>query len=407
MPSRVPLPWRRRSFRALAVACGVVLSEVVLCGGALFAQAPLAPDGRRGFGAQTPVNEVLAVVRSNAEPERAFRNELDSLASEIKVLAALARQSYEQAQYFELLEPLEERSIDLLHQRFAKLDADPLPSLTPGGARARSLASMLLDTRFRVRARVLDGCEAELSELERGLRVLRAATDGFVLLTQAQASNVTARVDLAASLLRAIRNDLRALREAGGISEVDPALVERLLEAARASEGEGVRRAHVQRERDSSVRFAELMASALFTTRLRPQIEQQLQWRDSVVREARPFAEQAERALPESDATAPPDPKLAALGKSDRIRHAGYLAAQAAELDPLAEGPAWIVAHAAEFQYGTLESRAWYDRYLALRRIRSHDHRTYAERKLTPREAEALEAVQRGLVPGQPRVRGF
>lgn len=371
------------------------------------ADVQLAPDGRRGFGSQTPVSEVLAVVRSSADSERAFLSELDNLASEIKVLVALARQSYEQAKYFDLLDALEDHSIDLLHARFASLDADPLPTLTLGGAKSRALASMLLDTRFRVRGQVLAGCEFELSELERGLRVLRGATEGFVLLTQAQASNITARVDLAASLLRAVRNDLRALRESSGGSEVDPALVARLLEEANASEGEGVRRARVLAERDAALRLAELMASALFTTRLRPQIEQQLKWRDSVVREAQPLAQQAERALPESDASAAPDPQLSALSKSDRIRRAGYFAAQAAELDPLAEGPAWIVAHASEFQFGLIESRPWYDRYLALRRIRSHDHRTYAGRKLNAREVEALEAAQRGLLPGQPRLRGL
>ncbi len=388
--------------RALAVGVAVWSALSVA-----FAQAPQAPDGRRGFGVHTPVNDVLSLVRSNAEPERAFMAELDGLTSEIKVLVALARHSYEQAHYFDLLQARDERSVDLLHARFAELDADPLPVLQAGGPMARALASMLLDTRFRVRAQVLGGCEAELGELERGLRVLRAATDGFVLLSQAQSSNITARVDLAAAVLRAVRNDLRALRESSGGSELDPAAVDRLLELARSSEGEGVRRAGVVRQRESALRMQQLMASALFSTRLRPQLAPTIAWRDDLLREARDLAAQAERALPEADASAPPDPQLAALSKSERIRRAGALARQAAEFDPLADDAVWIVAHAAEFQFGLLESRPWYDRYLALRRIRSHDHRSYQERKLTARESEALEAVQRGLVPGDPRMRGL
>ncbi len=391
-----------RMRRALHV--GVALWGVL---SAAFAQAPLAPDGRRGFGGQTPVNDVLSVVRSNAEPDRAFRAELDGLTSEIKVLVALARHGYEEAHYFDLLSPFEERSLDVLHARFTELDADPLPVLESGGPAARALGSMVLDTRFRVRAQVLAGCEAELRELERGLRVLRAATDGFVLLSQAQASNITTRVDLAAAVLRAVRNDLRALRELTGGSELDSTALDRLLELARSSEGEGVRRAGVMRQREAALQRQELMASALFSTRLRPQLASTIAWRDELLRESKLLAQQAERALPEADAGSPPDPQLTALSKSERVRRAGALALQAVDFDPLAEDAVWIVAHAAEFQFGLLESRPWYDRYLALRRIRSHDHRSYQERKLTPREKEALEAVQRGLVPGDPRTRGL
>jgi hypothetical protein len=368
---------------------------------------PLAPDGRRGFGAQTAVNDVLAAVRSNAEPERAFRNELDNLASEIKVLTALARQQYEQAHYFDVLELQEEHGLDVLHARFAILDADPLPVLSNGGPKARALAAMMLDTRFRVRAQVLEDVELELRELEQGLRVLRAATDGYVLFSQNEMSNVTTRIDTSASLLRAVRNDLRALREQSGPTEVDPALLERILAATKASEGEGVRRALIDREREQARKLQALMASALFTTRLRPQLLTTLIWRAGILEESRKLVEEAERALPEHDAKAPPDPKLAELSKSDRIRRAGYIALQAMQQNPLDETGAWLVAHAAEFQYGLLESRPWYDRYLALRRIRFHDHRTYADRKLSARELEALEAVQREIVPGQPRQRGL
>lgn len=366
-----------------------------------------APDGRRGFGTQTPVNDVLRVVRAQSEADRAFVHEIDNLASEIKVLVALTRQQYEQAKYFDLLELAEERSLDLLHERFAQLDEAPLPTLEAGGGRARALAAMIVDTRFRVRAGVLTGCELELRELERSLAVLRAATDGYVLLTQAECSNVAARADLSASLLRAVRNDLRALRQQSGPAEVDADLVERILEAAKANEGEGVRRAAVLRERDETRRLESLMSTALFSTRLRPQVAELLTWRARILREASVLATQAERALPQSDAKWPPDEELAAMTKTDRVRKAGFTALQAAQLDPLEENAVWIAAHCSEFLYGLLESRPWYDRYLALRRIRSHDHRTYADRRLTPHETEALGVVQRSILPGQPPARGL
>lgn len=392
-------PWRRQCLTALA-CLGTALV-------ALASDSPRAPDGRRGFGPQTPVNDVLSVVRSNAEPERSFVHELDSLASEIKVLAALTKQQYDQAKYFDLLAFDEEHSLDLLHARFAELDEAPLPTLAAGGPKARALAAMLLDTRFRVRAAILSDCELDLRELERGLAVLRAATDGYVVLSQNESTNVVTRIDVAASVLRAVRNDLRALREQTASSDVDPALVDRILEDAGASEGEGVRRAAVLRERDASRRLEAMMSSALFTSRLRAQIVDLLEWRVRLLAEAQEQVAKAERTLPEADANKPPPAELAGMSKSERIRKAGFVALQAAQSDPLDERAVWIVGHSSEFLYGMLESRPWFDRYLALRRIRSHDHRTYAERKLSPRELEALEVVQRELLPGQPRQRGL
>ena len=43
-----------------------------------------------------------------------------------------------------------------------------------------------------------------------------------------------------------------------------------------------------------------------------------------------------------------------------------------------------------------VRSRPWFDRYLALRGIRAHDHRTYQGRKLEPDEQTALDEVQHG-----------
>lgn len=387
--------------------CLIVLTCLGATLVALANDTPRAPDGRRGFGAQTPVNDVLSVVRSNAEPERAFLAELDNLATEIKVLAALTKQQYDQAHYFDLLAFDEEHSLDLLHARFKALDESPLATLAAGGPQARALAAMLLDTRFRVRAEVLSGCELELRELERGLAVLRGATDGYVVLTQSESTNVVTRVDAAASVLRAVRNDLRALREQAAPSDVDAALVDRILEQAAASEGEGVRRSAVLRERDESRRLQAMMSSALFTTRLRPQIAEVLTWRDRLLLEAKELVEKAELTLPEADGDKPAPPEVAGLSKSDRVRKAGFVALQAAQSDPLDERAVWIVGHSSEFLYGMLESRPWFDRYLALRRIRAHDHRTYAERKLSPRELEALEVVQRTFLPGQPRQSGL
>lgn len=366
----------------------------------------LAPDGRRGLGALTPLNELLAVLRSNAEPDRTFKLELDTLVSDLKLQLDQLRTAYEQAQVFDLLAPGDPRSLDALHARFEELAEDPLPTLAAGGKRAAALAQLLLDARMRVRARALGDAELELLELENGLRALRAATDGFATFTQVEANNIAARVDLAASWLRALRNDLAALRvpsDARAPSEQ----IAQLLAVAAASEGEGVRRANVERSCEPPRKLAELMGASLFTTRLAPTVESLVQWRAELLSAAAPLVERAERALPEADRNAPPDAALAALSKSERVRRSGQLAFEALQHDPLDERAVWLMAHASEFHYGLLQSRPWYDRYLALRRIRSHDHRSYQGRKLDPRESEALEAVQRQVLPDPQRPRGF
>lgn len=366
----------------------------------------LAPDGRRGLGALTPLNELLSLLRSNAEPDRAFKLELDTLVSDLKLQLDQVRTAYEQAQLFELLAPGDPRGLDALHARFEELAEDPLPTLAAGGKRATALAQVLLDARMQVRARALGDAELELVELENGLRVLRAATDGFATFTQVEASNIAARIDLSASWLRALRNDLAALRVPSDV-RAHSEQVAQLLSFAAASEGEGVRRANVERLCEPQRKLAELMGASLFTTRLAPSVESLVHWRAELLRAAAPLVERAERALPEADRNAPPDATLAALSKSERVRRSGQLAFEALQHDPLDERAVWLMAHASEFHYGLLQSRPWYDRYLALRRIRSHDHRSYQGRKLDPRETEALQAVQRQLVPDPQRPRGL
>ena len=96
---------------------------------------------------------------------------------------------------------------------------------------------------------------------------------------------------------------------------------------------------------------------------------------------------------------------LKALAKHERIRGAGYLATKGLEIDPLDDVLAWIAAHSAEFLYGIGQSRPWFDRFLALRGLRAHDHRSFSGRTLDEREREALDAVQRSTLPqpGKPR----
>jgi hypothetical protein len=176
---------------------------------------------------------------------------------------------------------------------------------------------------------------------------------------------------------------------------------------ARESEGENVRRSAVQRECDEDARLETRMAGVLFTTRLREQAAALIEWRARLFDDTEPLRAEALQWVPDTvTGRGAPEP-LASMSKSDRLRGAGYRALHALTIDPLDDELVWVAAHAADFLYGAGESKPWYDRYLALHGIRSHDHRTYSGRQLDLREREALDAVQRSVVPMPGRPRGF
>ena len=194
-------------------------------------------------------------------------------------------------------------------------------------------------------------------------------------------------------------NDLRALRQGGDEAEI-ARRAETLLALAHASEGEQVRRAGLARELETLASVEDAMSAVTFTVRLRTSCRELLDWRARIFSESTALRDEALLWLPDSDIAKQAPPDVQKLSRSERMRGARLRAQQALALDPLDPEAVWAYAHATDFQFGIVESRPWYDRFLALRGIRSHDHRTYAERKLDLREREALDTVQRGLYGG-------
>jgi hypothetical protein len=355
-----------------------------------------APDGRRGFGSKASVADVLATVRSTKDLDRAFLAELDALPSELAVLEAGALERYRERGYLALFDRSTEPSLALVHAELDLALADPLAALSSAGPRAEILARMVSDLRLRVRAKASAAVELDVRELRRGLAVLRGATEGFVLLTQAEIDAIAARLDLSASFLRAARNDLRALRQVGDESEIERR-AQVLLSTARASEGVNVKRAKLERELATLAGLQQAMESALFTTRLRSETHELLDWRQRVFDESVPLRDEALLWMPDSETAKLAPPEVQKLSRGERMRGARQRAQESAAIDPLDPEALWALAHTADYFSGLVESRPWYDRFLALRGIRSHDHRTYAERKLDAREREALDSLQRGL----------
>src|SRR4029079_6755539 len=114
------------------------------------------------------------------------------LEDDLRVLLSMATEHYRTSGYFELAAiaktekipatraqeaprtPLEE-----LGDAFRARTAHASAALEKGGPAADLLARLLVDTRFRVRAQVIDGLEFEFADLRAGLAVLFAELDGF------------------------------------------------------------------------------------------------------------------------------------------------------------------------------------------------------------------------------------
>jgi hypothetical protein len=381
-------------------------------------QVPAAPregewgqahDGERGFGPHRSLRDITHLLRSTAEPDRAFVQSLYKLEDEIRVLLSLATERYKSSGYFDLIDIAEKEKprttgteeaqmtpLEKLAAVFRERALHAGTELPKGGRSADLLARLLVDSRFRVRAQVIDGLEFEFSELKSGLAVLSAELDGFVGLRDAEAETISRRVDLAASRLRGAKLDLEALREdskdatAGETWGKD---LEALFELIRTDDVD--RRARELPEILDRLEQRELgMASALFTTRLETKLAEEFERRkrdiaaaDDVLRKVRSYFP----GTPESE-KAPPE--IQRLSKSKRYATAVKELPEALAYDPLGEELNWFEAEATDFLSGAIESKRYFDRYLALRGIRAHDHRTYQDRTLSREEKRALDAVQ-------------
>ncbi len=384
-----------------------VLSLVGLALGAV-AQEGRAPDGQPGLGDRFELSHLLDLVRATKDEERAWLGTLDALGGEVGLLFATAAEEYRARGYLALLEPDAKADLASLHSAWRDAAADPEPILARGGPRARALAGMLLDPRFRVRERLHEDFELERRELTAGLAVLRGAATSFVTVTLDEARAIAQRIDVSASRLRAMRSDLMALRGSATAQHEplakDPA-VTALLAVAR-TEDAAARRSALGERLDLAAQRMELMHSALFSARLQPAIEAHLEWRRRLLDEAAARRAEARIYMPGTPESEEAPPEIQQLRKHERIRWAGYSARAGLAADPLDEELAFVAARAADYQWGSLESRALYDRFLFLRSIHHFDHRTLKDRRLDEWETEALDAVQRPLPHERPTEAG-
>jgi hypothetical protein len=360
------------------------------------AQWGKAPDGERGFGRDRRVRDIARLLRSDEPGDREFVAALYALEPDVRVLLALTLERHRAQGYAALLKPSEQPSIELYDRTFRarmRTAENELARQTPG---ARTLAALLVDGRFRARGAVVRGFEFEARELEAGLAVLFAHLDGFANLIDSEAAIAATRVDLAAARLRAMRRDLEALEEkqdAKAAAESLAAERDALLATARDTD--------LERRKENLTVFLERLAkregqlsSALFTTRQQKQLEPFIRERAQTMAQADKILGQVRVLVPDTPEGQKPPADVQALSKSRRYAIAAYDAVGALSYDPLDEELNYFAGIATDFLQGQLQSRPYFDRYLALRGIRSHDHRTYQGRDLTAEERRALDAVQ-------------
>ncbi len=356
-------------------------------------QHPLAPDGRRGLGSQTPLQDLRGLVQSRKTEDEAFLAGLRELESELAALAGSAEVLYHRRGHFDALSWRDRPDLAHLHELLRALLVDPQPILAERDARARAAARILLDTRLRIRSEVLAGWEAEAATVAGGLLVLRAESDGWVRLTQEEASSLAARVDLSAADLRSRIFDLRALREElSAASEVPEHEVERLLalfELPGRERSESL--ARVLAGGDESAARAR---GLLFSTRLRISAASWYLWREEEDRRAEEALREVLVLRPDTPEGEQAGPEVANLSKTARRRAAMERALGGLLHDPLDPGLAYSAAITAELVRGRLEATSLFDRYLALRGIRPDDDRNWRHRRLTPEEDHALFYVQ-------------
>lgn len=362
----------------------------------------LAPDGRPGLGAESSLTVLLGVFRSPNEEEEALLRHLIELESRLAVLEAGARALYQARGYFAVLGRRDEPSLERLHEVLRAFLQDPGAHLEQGDAARRAWAELFLDARLRVRRDVLDGWREDADTVTKGLAALRANTDGWTRLREDEAQNVAARVDLAAARLRARLRDLEALREdapSGAPAPLPPELpagedaVERLLAAGALPPG-AERVARLAQEEQRMRATVAGMETVLFTTRLAGEALTWLQWRE--LHDGHAATKRAEVRVwqPQTAEGKEAPPEIGRIKKTTRRREAYRRALEGLAYDPLDAELAYAAALMSRYVGGTLETLSHYDRFLALRGIRVHEHRTWQERELTDEEEDALFFIQ-------------
>lgn len=374
---------------------------------ALKQSMPEAPDGHPGLGTERDARDLARYLR---KPPAEDRDEIESwsaLPGRVEVLWGEFERDARERKLFVVADTvdtgLRETQLADLFQAWRVAAADLHASLAADRPHAAALARLHVDARFRTLAELHAGFALERRELMSGLAVLHGMNDGYVVLRDEEAQEISARIDLAAARLRNMALDIDALLKAGndGPGSATDALVDELLatarepdEAARLRQLSGLEaRLELTRNR---------LADTLFSARLAREVETALRRREAAIQDAERRAIELRPFLPETPEGAEPPEEIAEMKKSRRYAYALRLAVEGLAIDPLNAELAYFAGLGSDFTHGPPVTRPWYDRFLAIRGIREHDKRGN-DRALDAWERHALDQVQDGGPAGLPR----
>lgn len=369
----------------------LALSGLLLLG---LLQGETAPDGHRGLGAETSARDLQKLLRSDAEEDTAFVAHLFGLTHELRVLVGMVETGYRDAGYFDGFE-LTERDLFRLHDAFyARLDT-ARESLEAGEGFPPEMARLWADVSFVLRSELLLEFPTDAAELSGGLALIVAHGQGFADLRPFEVEGITRRVDLAAARLRAVQLDLVSLLETESWQQTAEE-EERALLALAAEADPDRRLQEFRRIEDALKQRFERARSALNLPRLEPGTRVALSDRWRRIDEGLHALARVRVLVPDTPEGAEAPEDVRALSKSERYGAALREALDALGHDPLNAELCYFAGLSADFLHGPRESLRWFDRFLALRRIRGHDDRTYRHKRLTAEEQHALNVVQRG-----------
>ena len=360
-------------------------------------ETPKAPDGRPGLSGRGSAHDLSRVlVRPKTAEERQLAGDLLGLEAACELRFALAAQKLDERRCMDLVADKATGTLKEQTARFDELAARAATELAVGDDRARSFAVCLLDPAFGVRHAALRGVERELTELSSGLAILMASQSGFVSLSDEEASGIARRIDRSAALLRTLNSDMDLLEASDFAGEpLEEDAVDALIAAARIPR-QDARAKLLQSQLDPIQEKVGRMAGSLSSSRLRRALSAELVARRAALEKAAARVPELDLLIPGRIAEELVPEEIQSMSKQDRHSLALRHALEGLAEDPFSPELTFYAAVATDWIADSTRSRPWFDRYLALRGVRAHDHRTYQGRKLAPDEQRALDVVQLG-----------
>ena len=397
---------------ACLVLRGLAVALIALAAPALAAQrAPAdpraveasgerAPDGSRGFGEQIELSRAIEIVRARDEADREFITQLRGLDGRLRVVLAGWREKERARGTFELAGLGADAGLEDLLARWNERREAAFEAARFDAFEARMFGAL----RLRIAGELLSASASDARDVRDGLALLLAHIEGWADLRQEEVGSIVGRIDLAASRMRARLADLEVLAATRSQDEFETRIEQAALDLSELPEATERRRA-LDKVLDRALESEESVRDLLALPRLERKLERVFWTRDQRVGMAAASVAALRETCTETEEGKSARKEIAAMSAQDRNGAVIFEGRTQLADDPLNAELVLVVALSVDFLQGNRESLKWFDRYLALRGIRSARDDTWRDRELTADERRALDEVQQAERGGplQPR----